>query len=233
MFSQCFGSHSHCRDPSPEELGKRWRQGRPLHESFFQIPLFRPTELKLEDIEECDPGYMDQGIQRTPLGTESRECPYTNNKHSIHDYLHSLSGDVSLCPSHSIINFDNRRMPPILQEVKCSCSTCAIDVEKTSSGHSANTTLQCIPVKYYTRVLRRTNECVNGTYKYQTVWEPLTLACECGQSKKITSKSASHRLVAASPTRRPRIHATNPGSILHTKPVPPRSVVSCDVWKKK
>lgn len=236
----CLSARQHCREPAQRELEEKWREERPLHETFFQLPIFRPSQLKLQDIERCQPGYS-QGVMRAPVGYQDRQCPYNyRHQHSIADYFARSNGTVTMCPSYPVINFDPRRIPAMLQEVACQCQHCAMHVPHRDRGDSSlETTYSCQPVTYYTRVLRRTQKCHRGVYVYRTVWEPLTLACACGKNKRVVSKPPRqrHSLFSGNPNPNSgRAHSVNPSSTPKPasppkqQPSPPLANTDCSYW---
>ncbi|KAK7508672.1 hypothetical protein BaRGS_00000238 [Batillaria attramentaria] len=178
-----------CQAPSPNELEKHWREKTVLHESFFQYSVFReaisPT---LDDLYLEYPNYTDL-IRKTPLvdRKEVPKCPSLDDAGSLHN------SDGDFCPSIPVLNYDESRVPSALLDRVCVCRNCAIGDHTAGRGTEMNipspvTTLECIPVKYYTRVLRRVgNDTADCSESYRAVFEPLTILCRCGQRKMVTS----------------------------------------------
>lgn len=97
-----------------------------------------------------------------------------------------LKEGITPCPHYFVLDVDEHRIPKVILKAKCKCTECLKldntldEVSRTQSG--------CIPVQYYSRVLRVTG-CHNGIYKYSEVWEPITVACTCAKKGHLPPRS--------------------------------------------
>uniref|UniRef100_A0A914DZS7 Uncharacterized protein n=1 Tax=Acrobeloides nanus TaxID=290746 RepID=A0A914DZS7_9BILA len=74
--------------------------------------------------------------------------------------------EKSLCPFEYVLNYNPRRIPAALTEVKCSCQKPSA---KLIRGHA----MECQPFKYDVRVLMFNDECSSFTEHVETI----TFAC--------------------------------------------------------
>ena len=144
-----------CKETNIEELcTKSWE----THESFL-----------MQDFQ-YEPNYDIQVFKNTKLSKISRshedhQCTWqTGHKYN------------STCPHHYVINYDPNRRPTTLLEAKCNCN-----------GHmnclNGDEGSRCVPVKYYTHVLRKSG-CDGHYYTYTKTVEPITVGCTCAYMKE-------------------------------------------------
>ncbi|XP_067662070.1 interleukin 17-like protein [Haliotis asinina] len=146
-----------CREPTNLKLDTQDQ----LHDSFYQIPTLLDTVANLSSVQEefVNRRYMS-------LAGDS-QCPTWEEAVRFHE------GKV--CPFHYVLNHDENRIPNTMVETECNCVECL----RPDNGPS--NLLDCLPITYYTKVLRRTG-CVEGMYRYAEVWEPLKIGCQCAHA---------------------------------------------------
>lgn len=185
-----------CNDPARERLEELWTTHGTWHESIFQLLSTRNLDTSLQDI---NLSYVD--VKEHSLETSA--CPFgEGSAKELKKYRLDQKGQVTLCPSHDVINYDENRIPAILFEKKCSCEKCALQPRRTkgvkgknavAGSHSdATSILGCVPVYYYAKVLRRVN-CSDNVFIYRPVLEPLVFACKCDQQSRLTTATRGDR----------------------------------------
>ncbi|OWF44293.1 interleukin 17-like protein [Mizuhopecten yessoensis] len=90
-----------------------------------------------------------------------------------------ISSNAPLCPSYFVMEYDQFRIPDTMVQAECRCSNCQ---EQTSeSGYIR----ECKKINYYTRVFRVVGCSENNVYRYEEVWEPISVGCHCVRSTSI------------------------------------------------
>ncbi|XP_071092835.1 uncharacterized protein [Haliotis cracherodii] len=132
-----------------------------LHDSFYQIPPLLDTVANLSSVHE-------QFVHlRHAVLTGEPQCP------TWEEAVRRHGGRV--CPFHYVLNYDENRRPDTLVETQCNCGECL----RPDNGPS--NLMDCQPMIYYTKVFRRT-ACVEGVYRYDPIWEPLNIGCQCAHA---------------------------------------------------
>ncbi|XP_041376887.1 uncharacterized protein LOC121389355 [Gigantopelta aegis] len=155
-----------CKEPDMSKL--RDLSLPAVHDSFYQIRPLLSTVVGLSDV---PAQYVN--VQIAKLG-HKRKCS------KLERLAKRTAGNI--CPTYHVINYDENRKPSSLLESRCSCKTCF----DPNASAELSTLLACQPLMYYTRVLRRF-DCRNGTYVYQSTWEPLQVGCTCNFPQHRTS----------------------------------------------
>ncbi|CAF0968013.1 unnamed protein product [Brachionus calyciflorus] len=100
----------------------------------------------------------------------------------------SIVNEASLCPWKTKQFYRKSLYPHVISQVQCTCNICmtlsklenSIDQRWQYSGHYS-----CLPVLKKMPVLRRTNVCINGTYKWDLSVEHVGIACVCGVNYRL------------------------------------------------
>ena len=111
-------------------------------------------------------------IDDLALESESQESwLYGENDPSYCDISHIERQDAlqdrSYCPWYNIQSHSEDIYPHDVAEARCRC--------EYGAGMGAQTA--CEPVHYSIRVLRRTDECVDGLYVFTPGWHSITVGC--------------------------------------------------------
>ncbi|XP_076434997.1 uncharacterized protein LOC143274900 [Babylonia areolata] len=184
-----------CNDPARERLEELWQSHGTWHDTIFQLDNMATSSVatRLQDI---DPDFVD--IKQHAL--QKPTCPFGQGSQAeLEAYRNRTGGEIKLCPSHDMINFDENRVPSTLFEKRCSCTGCGFLNEDGRHGHahSGANTLGCVSVYYYAKVLRRVGcDKQNNVFIYRATLEPLVMGCACEHdARPLKSKiirSSSH-----------------------------------------
>ena len=158
-----------CKDPEP--MPNVTQYPNVLHESFWLVPGLK-DKLKVPTLNMQD----NINVRRIYMAGDTR-CGIDRSKSYRND---SMLSEISACPWHYMLNYDENRVPKFISEAVCNCkgpTPCL-----TGEGGSS-----CRPLKYYIRVLRRAG-CSNGVYQYREVTEAINIGCTCRlRSKRVSS----------------------------------------------
>ena len=104
--------------------------------------------------------------------SESEEIHLYGNQDNSHcDISHIEQQDAlqdrSYCPWYNFISHNMDRYPHDLAEARCRCDY----------GAGMGSETACEPVHYSIRVLRRTDQCVDGLYVYTPGWQSISVGC--------------------------------------------------------
>ena len=176
MQNKTFNQRT-CQDPVPEERSKY------LLEMTY---LFKDTAgiLDLAPIKSIYSSIIQNKVveSESPLKSEERvDCTDSLD-------LFKLS-DFKLCPSHQVLKIRENIYPSIKTETKCNCERCLQlgDVKD-------DVIYKCQPVIQLVPALMRTNECIDGVYRWKPVLEKNAVACICSQSSPRVELTAMENL---------------------------------------
>ena len=97
------------------------------------------------------------------------------------------NGYLSMCPHHYVINYDTNRRPKRILEAKCNCN-----LEKRCLNGNKHS--RCVPVKYYTNVLRKSGcDSKRQKFTYKHVIEAITVGCTCAYQPNKSSQQLVQR----------------------------------------
>lgn len=163
-----------CMDPSPEQRSKY------LLEMNY---LFKDTAgiLNLTPIKEIYSSIIRDEVEETeiPLKSEERQECMENL-----DLLRP--SDFKLCPSHQVLKIRENMYPSMKSETKCNCEKCLQLGDVTD-----DVVYKCQPVKILVPALIRTDECIDGLYRWKPILEKNSVACICGQANARIEISAA------------------------------------------
>lgn len=134
---------------------------------------------------------------------------YGSNEHRIHDsfgmigplrsnttipreFIHKqyirIEGDtqcpaddrdsMTVCPSYFAMEYDPFRIPDTMLQAQCQCSECR---GNDTNGHVR----ECKKLFYYTRVFRVVECDESNVYRYEEVWESISVGCHCQLSNSM------------------------------------------------
>ncbi|XP_069136085.1 uncharacterized protein [Argopecten irradians] len=152
-----------CHPPSAAEYRRLERSYRGneyrsrIHESFGMLePLRTLTNIPVQ--------YVDKKYLR--IDGDSA-CPDL------------ISSNAPLCPSYFVMEYDQFRIPDTMVQAECRCRNCQ---EESSDSEFIR---ECKKINYYTRVFRVVGCTDNNVYRYEEVWEPISVGCHCVRSTSI------------------------------------------------
>lgn len=90
------------------------------------------------------------------------------------------------CPHFYVLDVDNKRIPKIIIQAKCKCLKCLNFDQLNQPNEFNDTYMSCIPVNYYSRVLRVKGCTADGFHKYVETWEPVAVGCSCANRRPRT-----------------------------------------------
>ncbi len=154
-----------CKYPNATQLHAQWAdyitsQSRNAPESYFSVPMYAASiaaDLAAGSMHDAEEIYLS-GDQ------DSSHCALS---HIEGAGAAGSVGERAHCPWYHIISHSPDRYPADVAEARCRC--------QYGAGMGAGSA--CEQVHYNIRVLRRTDNCVNGYYVYAEGWQSISVGC--------------------------------------------------------
>ena len=143
-----------CKEPILKETcTKTWD----THESFLMIDLERMPTYDVK-------AFVNIKTTKILRNSGDDQCMWqTESRHN------------STCSHHYIINYDPNRRPTTIFEARCNCN----ETMRCLDGDQGS---RCVPIIYYTHVLRKSG-CDGKHFTYKQIVEPVTVGCTCAYPK--------------------------------------------------
>lgn len=158
-----------CQDPDDEFLSKLLSNFTIAYIKYEQNRLKDPNKISTLDSE-------SQTIQ-----TKASNFLVDNSDCNLFSRNASIINQASLCPWRFKQIFRKAMFPKEMNQIQCTCDSCMVIGNAKIYRHA----LSCQPVLKKRHALHRTNECINGIYKWDIIVEHVGVACVCGFGFKL------------------------------------------------